>query len=456
MSTPRLLVCCLMVTAMVAVAGAPVVLAHTGRPSAPHDLWTIESWELGAIVGLALAAWLYLRGLRSLWQASAAGHGIRRWEAMAFGAGWLTLSVALVSPLHPLGSVLFSAHMAQHELLMVVAAPLFVLGRPLVPWLWGLPLAWRHSIARWGKGGWRQRVWHALTNPLIAWSLQVVALWSWHAPGLFQAALGNEVIHALQHLSFLVSALLFWWALIHGRQGRMGYGPAVLYVFTTSMQSGALGALLTFAPALWYPAYGGNAAAWGLTPMEDQQLAGLIMWVPASAMYLLAGLALFASWLCELEERERQREGYTLVQAPAVGVEPMGDRRRMNRAVACPLMGGLIIILVGLSSCEQDVAREAAELTGGDPGRGVIAIRQYGCPSCHTIPGVPGAYGLVGPPLGGIASRMYIAGMLPNTPENMILWIQAPQGVNQRTAMPNMGITESEARNIAGYLYTLK
>jgi putative membrane protein len=441
---------------MAAVAGAAVALAHTAKPPAPHDLWTVGSWELGAIVGLTLSAWLYVRGLRSLWHASAAGHGVRRWEATAFGAGWLALSVALVSPLHPLGSGLFSAHMAQHELLMVVAAPLLVLGRPLIPWLWGLPLSWRHRMGRWGRGEWRQRGWHALTNPFLASSLQAVVLWIWHAPGLFQTALGSEAVHALQHLSFLSSALLFWWALIHGRQGRMGYGPAVLYLFATSLHSGALGALLTFAPAPWYPAYGGSAAAWGLTAVEDQQLAGLIMWVPAGAMYLLAGLALFASWLRELEARGHQREGQARPQRPAMEIEPMGDNRRTRRAGARLLIGGLMVILVGLSSCKRDIVQEATELTGGDPERGVISIRQYGCPSCHTIPGVPGAYGLVGPPLGGIASRMYIAGMLPNTPENMIRWILAPQGVNPHTAMPNMGITESEARNIAGYLYTLK
>jgi putative membrane protein len=441
--------------AMLAAAGAPVALAHTTQPSALDDLWIADGWELGAMAGLTLSAWLYVRGLRSLWHASAAGHGVHRWEATAFGAGWLALAVALISPLHALGSALFSAHMAQHELLMVVAAPLLVLGRPLIPWLWGLPLAWRHRIGRWGKAGWRERGWHALTNPLPAWSLQAVVLWIWHAPGLFQAALESEPIHALQHLSFLFSALLFWWALIHSRQGRMGYGPAVLYLFTTSLHSGALGALLTFAPAPWYPAHGGSAAAWGLTPVEDQQLAGLIMWVPAGAMYLLAGLGLFASWLRESEARKSQGEFHTGPQQPAE-VEPMRDTQRMSRAVARLLIGGLMVILVGVSSCGQDVAREAAELTGGDPGRGLIAMRQYGCPSCHTIPGVPGAYGLVGPPLGGIASRMYIAGMLPNTPENMILWIQAPQGVNPHTAMPNMGIPELEARDIVGYLYTLK
>jgi cytochrome c2 len=115
-----------------------------------------------------------------------------------------------------------------------------------------------------------------------------------------------------------------------------------------------------------------------------------------------------------------------------------------------------VVITCGLSACNRDAMREAAELTGGNSLRGQAAIRQHGCPSCHTIPGVPGAYGLVGPPLGGIASRVYIAGVLQNTPANMIRWIQAPRAVDERTAMPNLGVTESEARDIAGYLYTLK
>jgi cytochrome c len=134
----------------------------------------------------------------------------------------------------------------------------------------------------------------------------------------------------------------------------------------------------------------------------------------------------------------------------------MGHNQHAVRAIACALMCGLMAIVIGFSACNRDVTREATELTGGDPVRGRVAIRHYGCPSCHTIPGVPGAYGLVGPPLGGIANRVYIAGMLPNTPDNMIRWIQAPQQVHKHTAMPNMGMTESEARDIAGYLYTLR
>jgi cytochrome c oxidase assembly factor CtaG/cytochrome c2 len=352
--------------------------------------------------------------------------------------------------------MLFSAHMLQHEILMVVAAPLLVLGRPLIAWVWGLPLAGRHKLARLSKWERVQRGWHMLTNPLLAWSLHAVTLWIWHAPGLFQAALKSEPIHVLQHLSFLVFALLFWWALIHGRQGALGYGAAVLYVFTTSLHSSALGGLLTFAAVPWYSAYQGNTALWGITPVEDQQLAGLIMWVPTGALYLCAGLGLFAGWLHALDARELQRRGQALPQRQWVKDGQRRTAQRLHGAVERMLIGGLLAILVSLPSCNGDVARDATELTGGDLGRGLIAIHQHGCPSCHTIPGVPGAHGLVGPPLGGIANRIYIAGMLPNTPENMMRWIQAPQEVNQHTAMPNMGITEPEARDIVGYLYTLK
>ena len=101
-------------------------------------------------------------------------------------------------------------------------------------------------------------------------------------------------------------------------------------------------------------------------------------------------------------------------------------------------------------------AREAAALTGGNPSRGPDLLRKYGCQSCHTIPGVVGANGLVGPPLAGIASRSYIAGVLPNAPDNMLRWIQDPKGVDPKTAKPDVGVAPSDARHIAAYLYTLK
>ena len=119
-------------------------------------------------------------------------------------------------------------------------------------------------------------------------------------------------------------------------------------------------------------------------------------------------------------------------------------------------LGGLMALLIGLSSCNQSLERTAAAITGGDPGRGKEELRQYGCVSCHTIPGIRGANALVGPSLEQIASRMYIAGVLPNTPENMLRWLQNPPAVDPLTAMPNVGATEADARDMASYLYTLR
>jgi cytochrome c1 len=119
-------------------------------------------------------------------------------------------------------------------------------------------------------------------------------------------------------------------------------------------------------------------------------------------------------------------------------------------------LGVLVVLLIGLSSCKREVERVAAAMTGGEPGIGKQVIQQYGCVSCHTIPGIPGAHALVGPSLEHIASRMYVAGVLPNTPENMLRWLQNPLAVDPLTAMPNLGVTEADARDIASYLYTLR
>ena len=121
----------------------------------------------------------------------------------------------------------------------------------------------------------------ALTGPLAVFLLHAIAIWAWHIPRLYEAALHNDGIHALEHVSFVVTAALFWWGMVHGRYGRIGYGVAVLYVFLTAVHSSILGALMTVAPGVWYPAYTAAASAWHLDPLEDQQLAGLLMWVPS-------------------------------------------------------------------------------------------------------------------------------------------------------------------------------
>jgi cytochrome c len=129
---------------------------------------------------------------------------------------------------------------------------------------------------------------------------------------------------------------------------------------------------------------------------------------------------------------------------------------KLRDIIKLVLAGGLLLAFFALTSCNQNAEREAAAMTGGDPSRGRAAISRYGCSTCHTIPGVNGANGLVGPPLSQMASRSYIAGVMPNTPDNMIRWIENPPQVDGLTAMPNLGVSEQDARDIAGYLYTLK
>lgn len=286
----------------------PVFLLHEGQPHNWHDLARAWSFEPLVVISLAIAAVLFAAGLRRLWREAPKRRAIRSWEALCFALGWVALVIALVSPVHAWGQVLFSAHMTQHEILMLVAAPLLVIGRPLIAFLWALPLNWSRQLGNVAKIGWLNRAWRTLTIPLVAWLVHAIALWIWHVPALFEAVLRYESVHTAQHLSFLISALLFWWALIHGPQGALGYGAAVLYLFTTSIHSGVLGALLTFARSVWYPSYIGLTNSWGLTPLEDQQLGGLIMWIPAGLVYIIAGLALFAGWLREADLRSARRE----------------------------------------------------------------------------------------------------------------------------------------------------
>src|SRR5438270_4713486 len=273
------------------------VLAHTGEgPVTPQSLWSAWTWDPLILVLLLISALLYIRGL---------GRGAKasKWQITSFASGWLTLLIALISPLHRLGSVLFSAHMSQHELLMLIAAPLLVLGRPIVPFLFAFSPPWRLRIGHVTKTKWLSEIWKKLTQPLNVWLLHGFTLWIWHLPALYQATLESDFIHALQHISFLGTALLFWWTLIHGRYGRMGYGTAVFYIFTTAVHSSILGALLTFSHNVWYPIYDGRTIAFGLKAIEDQQLGGLIMWVPSGMVFIALGLALFAAWLGESERR---------------------------------------------------------------------------------------------------------------------------------------------------------
>ena len=327
----------------VSVVGLPsVVYAHGGRPHDWMELWQTWGLEPFTLGCLTVSGLVYAFGLRRLWRASSRGKGIARWEAACFALGWLALFVALVSPLHPWGQVLFSAHMAQHEVMMLVAAPLMVLGKPVIAFLWFMPGDGARTASSWTRARWWRTTWSGISRPISAWVIHAAALWVWHLPVLFQATLRSEVAHTLQHVSFLGSALLFWWALLHCRRGMEGYGVAVLGLFTTALHNGLLGALLTFASKAWYPAYAATTGWWGLSPLEDQQLGGLIMWIPSGLAYVVAGLALFAGWLRE-SERAAARQ----------------DKIRSSQAAGSTLL----MLGIVLAGCGADAAGPLAYVT---------------------------------------------------------------------------------------------
>jgi len=253
---------------------------------------------------LALLAIVYGTGITRLWRHAGFGRGIRLFDVIAFFFGWLTLVAALSSPLDELSEQSQVAHMIQHELLMVIAAPLVAISLPLVATLWAMPRRMRRAAIDTASTHAVARTWRLLTLPVSVFLLYGIALWIWHMPALYDAALEHEPVHVVQHLCFFGTATLFWWGIAHGRYGRVGYGAAVVYVFATAVHSGVLGALLTFSPNVWYLPYAQSHHAGG-SALEDQQLAGLLMWIPAGITFVAGGLVLFAAWLRESDKHTR-------------------------------------------------------------------------------------------------------------------------------------------------------
>jgi cytochrome c oxidase assembly factor CtaG len=230
------------------------------------------------------------------------------------------LVLALISPLDTMAEALLSAHMAQHLVLILAAAPLIVLGSPGLVMAQALPPPWRRRTHGWGRRPLVHGVRRAVTNPVASWAIATSVLWAWHVPSLYQAALESRPVHALEHGSMLGAAILFWWtALAPTGRRRLARGADVLFVFTGALQSGALGALLVFAAQPIYPFYAHRTAAWGLTPLQDQQLAGVIMWVPPFLIYLAAAGALFMAWLRAAEQESARADARSARLVETVG-----------------------------------------------------------------------------------------------------------------------------------------
>jgi putative membrane protein len=236
--------------------------------------------------GLGLSLLVYATGLLRAQQRPPA------WRPALFVVGWLLLAISLVGPIEHWAHTSLAGHMSQHMILLAVAPPLLLLARPMPQFMLALPTAARRSIgpalARLYSG--------TAATPVIAFVVHGLVIWLWHLPLPYQLALAHRLLHDLEHLMFFATGLWFWWSLIApGRLGQGGFGLAAVLAALTLMHTGMLGALMTFAPQLLYPDH--PAGFGGFDQLSDQQLAGLLMWVPGGLIYTAAALALASLWL---------------------------------------------------------------------------------------------------------------------------------------------------------------
>jgi cytochrome c oxidase assembly factor CtaG len=266
---------------------APAV-AHGGSDAGPPG-WTLSP---DLVLPLGLGLLIYLVGWARL--SKRASSPVR---PALFLSGWTVLALSLTSPLHEAGERSFTMHMIEHELIMLVSTLLLASSNSGGVLAWGLPRQIRLALA----GSWKsplQRLWKRLTEPVTATAIQAVILWAWHAPVLFDLALESFGWHIAQHSCFFLSSLLFWWAMLHPRERSSGYGVSAACLFATSLIGGALGALMSFSASPWYSQYAAmGMTGVGLNPVDDQRLAGLIMWIPGGLVHGAAALALAYKWL---------------------------------------------------------------------------------------------------------------------------------------------------------------
>lgn len=279
----------------------PVTLAQAAHLHEPvPNLWLAWTLDPTLLIGLALILGAYLYAIGPARQRWGLGEPVSRAQVIYFIAGWVTLALSLISPLDTLGDeYLFSAHMIQHMLIAVVAPPLLLLGVPR--WLAELPL--RTASVR--------VVIRALANPIVAFGLFQADIWLWHAPALYDLTLANDTVHILEHLTFLIFGIFYWLPILSPTPliPRIPRGYAILYLFVGCQPMVALGALLTFAAHPLYSPYVDAPRVWGLSPLNDQQLGGLIMWLPTNIPYVIALSAAFFLWIGEQDRSERAAAG---------------------------------------------------------------------------------------------------------------------------------------------------
>lgn len=278
------------------------LLAHTGEAVALHDVWKLWHFAHPLTFLLLFAAAWYQRGMLRLWQRAGYGRGIRPRQAWMFYGALLTLFFALQSPLETLAEISFTAHMLQHMLLLFIAAPLLVLSAAPVAFFGALPRHTAQSIARnLNRLQWLKSTWHRLTQLPAATVISTVVFWLWHHPALYELALVSETVHITEHGLFLFTAIIFWWAVLQPTRQKIQYGLNVLVLFILMLQGTLFGVLIVFSKQTWYDSYRLSAVMHQFDALQDQQFAGMMMWLPGGFIYTLLAAYYIVQWLNQIE-----------------------------------------------------------------------------------------------------------------------------------------------------------
>jgi putative membrane protein len=284
------------------LAGASTVLAHDGLAAGQNPL---TAWNTNPIpsFGLILAAYLYLTGL-SRWNRPT--HPISRWQKTSFFAGLVVIFIALQSPIDAIAGHMFSFHQFQHILIRMVAPLLILGGAPLTPMLRGLPPWALLGVVRpIVSNPLARSAYYRLTNPVVATLIFLVVLYLWQVPVNMNLALRNSLVHEFMHATMMFSGFLFYWLVIDPKphRSRMHYGLRVLYLGLIVIPNTMLGVALVFANAPLYSAYVEAGQLFGISAIDDQQIGGLMLWVPGDMMSILAAGIVMILWYQKEEEQ---------------------------------------------------------------------------------------------------------------------------------------------------------
>lgn len=254
-------------------------------------------WRPDVLLVLLAFGAAYVRGWRRL-RGRGHRHLAPRWRLAAYLGGLMAVALALLSPLEHLAEVLFTAHMLQHQLLLMVAPPLLLLGNPFPLVMWGLPRRLRQPVGRaLGRQGAARAAWRLLTWMPVAGLLYALNLSAWHVPVAYEAALRNGIVHDVEHLAFFGTAVLFWWPIVnpaprlHRLRGGLHYGYRIGYLILATGLNTFLGAVLGLSERVIYPSYAAAPGLFGLSPVDDQALGGGVMW-SGGHMFLIGILVL--------------------------------------------------------------------------------------------------------------------------------------------------------------------